>query len=625
MRSRDRLRYARGRIQEKRISQLLTPREQLKQLRYVPRALGLVWSAAPVPATALVVLIFIMGILPGAMVYQTRSLVDGFVSVMASTREWESARPLMSPLLLFGILLLAGEVFSGVASYLESVLTERTQDHMQRLIQARAISVDMSVFESPDYYDLLRRASTEAIDRPLGLLRSLGDLLQNVITLLAMIGVLLRFTWWMPAVLVTGTLPALWVTMRATWQFHLWRKHNSRNHRRLQYMHQILTSDSAAAELRLFQLGHFFMSRYQRLSHKVRDERLYLSWRQMQGKIGAGLFGFAAMSLSFGWVGWRAVQGAFSMGELAMFWQAMNQGQRLMRGVLTGMSDIYRNLLFLEDLFTFLELEPILLDPAEPIISSPGLNHGICLEQVVFGYPGSGRKALQNFNLTIPAGQIVAIVGVNGAGKSTLIKLLCRFYDPDGGRVTWDGIDLHQMAMDDLRRRITVLFQRPLTYHDTASNNIAFGDIAANPNQLLISTAAVSAGADTIIDRLPEGYDTLLGKWFGYAELSIGEWQRLALARAFIRQADFVILDEPTSSMDSWAEAAWLGRFRNLVAGRTALIITHRFTSAMQADIIHVMDQGQIVESGSHDDLVALGGRYASSWQQQMRDGCRSE
>jgi ATP-binding cassette subfamily B protein len=181
------------------------------------------------------------------------------------------------------------------------------------------------------------------------------------------------------------------------------------------------------------------------------------------------------------------------------------------------------------------------------------------------------------------------------------------------------------MAMDDLRRRITVLFQRPLTYHDTASNNIAFGDIAANPNQLLISTAAVSAGADTIIDRLPEGYDTLLGKWFGYAELSIGEWQRLALARAFIRQADFVILDEPTSSMDSWAEAAWLGRFRNLVAGRTALIITHRFTSAMQADIIHVMDQGQIVESGSHDDLVALGGRYASSWQQQMRDGCRSE
>ena len=159
----------------------------------------------------------------------------------------------------------------------------------------------------------------------------------------------------------------------------------------------------------------------------------------------------------------------------------------------------------------------------------------------------------------------------------------------------------------------------------TASNNIAFGDIAANPNQLLISTAAVSAGADTIIDRLPEGYDTLLGKWFGYAELSIGEWQRLALARAFIRQADFVILDEPTSSMDSWAEAAWLGRFRNLVAGRTALIITHRFTSAMQADIIHVMDQGQIVESGSHNDLVALGGRYACSWKQQMRDGCRSE
>ena len=198
-------------------------------------------------------------------------------------------------------------------------------------------------------------------------------------------------------------------------------------------------------------------------------------------------------------------------------------------------------------------------------------------------------------------------MGENGAGKSTLIKLLCRFYDPQEGRITWDGHDLRELAQVDLRRHIAVLFQQPIPYHETAADNIGFGDLAARPSRQQIEAAARSALADTIISRLPDGYDTVLGRWFGYTELSVGEWQRLALARAFVRQADLVILDEPTSAMDSWAEAAWMSRFRELVAGRTALIITHRFTTAMQADIIHVMDTGRIVESGTHDELVALG------------------
>jgi len=249
------------------------------------------------------------------------------------------------------------------------------------------------------------------------------------------------------------------------------------------------------------------------------------------------------------------------------------------------------------------------------------MKEGIRLSEISFRYPGSQRHALKDFNLSIPAGKMVAIVGENGAGKSTLIKLICRLYDPESGQISIDGINLRDFALDDLRRQITILFQEPVHYHTTAAENIWHGDISTPLSKPKIEAAAQAAGADTPINRLPEGYESILGKWFGGSELSVGEWQRVALARAFLRQAPIIILDEPTSAMDSWAEADWMARFRDLTAERTSIIITHRFTTAMQADIIHVMMAGQIVESGSHQELLALGGRYAQSWRAQMGRG----
>jgi ATP-binding cassette subfamily B protein len=238
---------------------------------------------------------------------------------------------------------------------------------------------------------------------------------------------------------------------------------------------------------------------------------------------------------------------------------------------------------------------------------------------VSFGYPDTNVKALADFDMMVPSGKIVAIVGPNGAGKSTLVKLLCRFYDPDGGKIEIDGIDLKEIPTEDLRRLITVLFQQPLHYSTTLRENIQYGDLELNPSDVEIQAAINAAGAEEIVARLPDGQETLLGRWFaGGTELSVGEWQRIALARAFLRRAPIIILDEPTSALDPWAEADWLQRFRQLAHERTSIIITHRFTTAMHADVIHVMRHGQIAESGSHHSLIEQNGFYAESWSRQM-------
>ena len=375
----------------------------------------------------------------------------------------------------------------------------------------------------------------------------------------------------------------------------------------------------------MFDLGAYFQLAYQGLRRRLRTEHLKLLKNQSLARLNAGVATLLITGAAMAWMVWQAIQGLATLGDLALFYQAFQPGQSLMRTLLGNAGQIYANSLFLGNLFEFLGLEPHVVSPPQPVSAPSAIKEGIRFEQITFRYPGSERVALQDFNLTVPAGQVVAIVGANGAGKSTLVKLLCRFYDPEAGQITFDGINIRDISLKELRRLITVLFQWPVPYHATAGQNIALGDVQAAPSAAEIAAAARGAGAHEVIARLPRGYDTLLGKWFANGtELSGGEWQRIALARAFLRRAQIVVLDEPTSFMDSWAEAEWLARFRALVHGRTALIITHRFTTAMRADVIHVMQNGRVVESGRHDDLLAQDGFYAQSWRAQTQTSSSS-
>lgn len=587
---------------------------------HLRRAAGLVWAAAPGWSLAWGLLLLLQGLLPVATVYLSRLLVDSLVAAVNAEGAWERLQPVAILAALMAGLLLLGEFLQGAAEWVRAAQSEHLQDRVSALVHTKTVAVDLAFYDSPDYYDRLHRATNEAAGRPLALLESVGALLQNSLTLLGMAAILVPYGLWLPLVLLASTLPALYVALRFNRRFHFWRRQTTQDRRWVQYFHVMLTIKAAAAEVRLFGLGEQFQAAFQALRAKLRKERIDLSREQTLARLAAGALALLASAAALAWLGWRVLQGLLTLGDLALFYQAFSRGQNLLRAVLGNLGQIYADSLFLDDLFEFLELQPAVVDSPAPLPVPHDLRQGIRFRQVSFTYPGSRQPALKDFDLEVPAGQLAAIVGPNGAGKTTLVKLLCRFYDPDRGAIELDGIDLRRFSLASLRQRITVLFQEPVPYHATVAQNIALGDLRSPSDPTRIEAAARHAGAHPIVARLPRGYDTLLGRWFADGEeLSAGEWQRIALARAYYRRAPIVVLDEPTSFMDSWAEAEWFARLRQLVSGRTTLIITHRFTIAMRADVIHVMHAGRIVESGTHEQLLAMGGSYAGSWAEQMQ------
>jgi len=595
-------------------------RRALRQLPYVPRVLGLIRAAAPRLTFLWAAVMVALGILPAVTVALTGRLVDALSTLPAGGASEAALRPVAPIALALLGAIVATAVLEAVLRVVRTAQAGLVQDHIGGLVYEQSAAVGFGFYDSPAYYDRLHRARSNAGQRPTALLESLGGFLRSAIAFAAMAGLLAPLGPVLPAALALSALPALVVVLQHRMRMHRWRVEATKDERRTWYLDWLLTDRKAAAEIRSLGLGPHFRGAFQRVRARLRGQHVALVRDHGLAQVAASGASLVIAAAALWWLLGRAVMsGQVGLGQMTTAFLAFTQGQRLLGTLLGYLGDIYENSLYIGDLFEFLALPREAPGPERPEPMPTSLCDGIRFEGVRFRYPTSRGDAVADLDLTIAAGRITALVGTNGAGKSTLIKLLCRMYDPDDGRITVDGVDLRRFGLADLRRGMTILFQEPVHYAETVADNIAFGDLDAAHDQRAVEAAARAAGADQPVAHLADGYATLLGTWFeGGTDLSVGEWQRIALARAFLRQAPIVVLDEPTSAMDAWAEADWLARFGALAAGRTVLIITHRFTTAMHADAIHVMEGGRIVESGDHAALVAAGGRYAAAWRAQM-------
>ena len=606
------------------MTQMRNFKSKFQQLTYIGPTLKLVWAAAPRCTTAWAILLLFQGLLPGATVYLTKWLIDNLVLAMRVGLNAQGIELLLKPAMLMGVVLVSSELARSALTILRTIQSEYVQDHIRRLVHNKSLTLDLAFHEQPEFHDRLYQARDNASTRPLSLLESTGSLIQDSITLVTIAVVLIPYGVWLPLVLVVSSLPAFAFLVKFNRQYHRWWERTTPLRRQAEYHDFLITQSYTAAEVRLFNLGDYLQGIYYTLRHQLRSENIRMIRNQSLAQLGGGIIGLAIVAAVLVWMLSQALRGIFTLGDIALFYQAFNRGQSLARSVLGQVSQIYGNTLFLGNLFEFLDLTPTIIAPkiiapAQPKIPQAPTSE-IRFRDVSFRYLGSDRWIFKDFNLTIPAGKVIAIVGENGAGKSTLIKLLCRFYDPESGSIELDGVDIRSFSPEHWRNLLTVMFQFPVTYQKTVAENIAIGDVYSQPSPEAIRKALADAGATDIINRLPKKEQTQLGKWFAEGtDLSGGEWQRIALARAFLRQAPVLILDEPTSFMDSWAEHDWLERFRSMANHRTAIVITHRFTLAMRADIIYVMQEGKMVESGDHNSLLAQNTLYSASWLAQTQ------
>jgi len=592
------------------------------QLPYLPRALRLVWDATPRWTAVWVFLLIAQGLLPVALVYLTRIVVDRLTLVAGAGVSWEALRAVLVPGGLMASLILLTEALRAGARLVRTAQTDLVRDHVSGLIHERTIAADLAQFELPEYHDRLYRARTDSHERPVALVQNLGALMQNALTLAAMALVLVQFGWWVPLVLVASTAPALAVVARHAVRRHRWSVRSTPDSRRTWYYDWLLCTRETAPEIRIFDLGPRFSDAFQRIRNRLRAQRLDLSRAEALSEMAAAGFALTTTGALLVWMVTRTVGGAVTLGDLAMFLQAFVQGQKLTRSLLETVGQTWANMLFLENLFGFLAVEPEISDPQQPLAPPADRPPSIRVRGLSFAYPDARAPVFSNLDLEVPAGSVAALLGANGVGKSTLFKLLCRLYDPQSGLVEIGGTDLRDLPVAEVRRLVTVLFQEPVHFSETVSRNITLGEVGRETSCTDLDTAVAMAGAGSIVDGLPDGLDTLLGTWFaGGAELSVGEWQRIALARALLRSAPVLLLDEPTSSMDSWAESAWVRTLGRLTENkRTVILITHRLTTAMHADRIHILDDGRIVESGNHRELLETDGPYRAAWTKQFGD-----
>jgi len=603
---------------EQQADQLQNPssawRDRVRALKNVPAVLHFVWESGPSVVFWNIALRVLVAFLPVGIGIIGRFIIDGVNTIRLHQplpqHFWWLVGSEMALAVLIGIL-------SRAVDYCDSLLADRYTQHVSVEVMRKAASLDVTAYEDPVFYDRLERARVQATDR-LAMIQQMGRLIQQTVTAIAFSAVLIRYSPLLLLLLIVGIIPAFLGESHFAFLTYAKNFHQTPWRRQMDYLRQVGGSKEAAKELKLFNLSNYLTNRFTELSQRIYDENVALNrrrlfWGGLLAILGQlGYYGAYAYSI------YCTIQGRYSVGDLTLITTAIMQSMSNIQQAFSTASGVADQALFLTDLIAFFEMKPRVESKVGGLSVPHPIVRGFEFRNVSFVYPGTNRRILSDFNFTLSPGERVALIGENGQGKTTMVKLITRLYDPTEGQVLLDGIDLREYDLPDLHSEIGVIFQDFMRYEMTARENIAVGRIENPHTQEEIEYAAEKSLAAGVIAKLPGGYDQMLGRRFeGGVDLSGGEWQKLALARAYLRDAQLLVLDEPTAALDARSEFEVFERFAELTYGKMALLISHRFSTVRMADRIVVLEGGRLVEEGSHTELIALGGRYAAMFEMQ--------
>jgi len=590
-------------------------RERFSALRNVPAVLRFVWESGRLVVVLGLISRVLAALLPPALFWVSKLIIDTIFRIL-TTHQPVGRRLWWLVAVEFALAVAAG-VLGRVIDCLDALLAGKYTHHVSVRVMEHAASLDLMAYEDPAFYDRLERARVQATDR-LYMIQAIGRLIQQVITTITLSISIMVFSPWLLLLLVVGVIPAF---VGETHFAFLGYSKNFRQtpiRRQLDYLRILGGSKEAAKELKLFGLKDFLTGRFKALSTQVYEEDIALARRKVVAGGFLSAIGTAGYYTAYVFAVWRTVTGVFSFGTLTLLANAIREASSNLQQTFSTLSTIADQALFLTDLIAFFEMRPTIESKPNALPAPRPIRQGFEFRNVSFRYPGSSRLILNRLNFHLRPGERVALIGENGEGKTTIVKLLTRLYDPVEGQVLLDGVDLREYCLEDLYREIGVIFQDFMRYEMTARENIAVGKIEQIDNLPLLRQSAQKSMAEDVVAKLPSGYEQMLGRRFdGGVDLSGGEWQKIALARAYLRDAQVLILDEPTSALDARSEYEVFQRFAELTTGKMALFISHRFSTVRMADRIVVLENGRVAEEGDHDALTTLGGRYAEMFELQ--------